>query len=189
MKKISEQLTLFQSPKQTSSVGGFLVRLLVLLEKGQDSIQRIHEALYSLKYAESHRLREPRIFSLRMSKDCSITTTEELLRSSSLVWTNWGMTSNGKCVTAKITEYPNTENGCSLSQILEDTPDQKYFLSDKQVSKMIQRTEEHEKKGNGWKTGILSPAQPLMPTTHQDQTEKEPSLTIFPLPNTEKTKK
>ena len=45
----------------------------------------------------------------------------------------WGMTSNGKCLTAKITEYHKTGNECSLSDILEEQVDQKYFLSSERM--------------------------------------------------------
>jgi site-specific DNA-cytosine methylase len=44
---------------------------------------------------------------------------------------NWGMTVNGKCLTAKISESHRTGKECSLSDILEEQVDQKYFLSDK----------------------------------------------------------
>ena len=44
----------------------------------------------------------------------------------------WGMTVNGKCVTANISAFPKTVNGSSLFAILEAQPDLKYFLSDKQ---------------------------------------------------------
>ena len=46
---------------------------------------------------------------------------------------NLGMTVNGKCLTARISESRRTGKGCSLSDILEDSPDQKYFLSEKQA--------------------------------------------------------
>jgi hypothetical protein len=47
---------------------------------------------------------------------------------------NWGMTVNGRCLTAKTSEYLRTGNVCSLSQILEQNPDPKYFLSEKQTA-------------------------------------------------------
>ena len=34
-------------------------------------------------------------------------------------WMNWGMTLNGKCLTAKTLESPKIGRGCSLSDILE----------------------------------------------------------------------
>jgi hypothetical protein len=44
---------------------------------------------------------------------------------------NWGMTVNGKCLTARISESHRTGKECSLSDILEEQVDQKYFLSEK----------------------------------------------------------
>lgn len=50
---------------------------------------------------------------------------------------NWGMMSNGNCLTARILEYHKIENGCSLSDILEEHVDEKYFLSEEQMEKVI----------------------------------------------------
>jgi hypothetical protein len=43
------------------------------------------------------------------------------------------MTVNGKCLTARISVSPKTESECSLSDILEEQVDQKYFLSEEQI--------------------------------------------------------
>ncbi len=47
-----------------------------------------------------------------------------------------GMTSNGKCLTARISESPRIGNECSLSDILEEHVDQKYFLSEKVIKSL-----------------------------------------------------
>lgn len=47
------------------------------------------------------------------------------------------MTVNGKCLTAKITECHKTGRECSLSDILEDQADPKYFLSETQVQAIL----------------------------------------------------
>ena len=39
--------------------------------------------------------------------------------------------------TAKISEYPNHEIECSLSDILEDNVPEKYYLSRKQAEKLL----------------------------------------------------
>ena len=44
-------------------------------------------------------------------------------------WMNWGTMSNGKCLTAKISESRKIENGSILSDILEEQAGEKYFLS------------------------------------------------------------
>jgi len=86
------------------------------------------------------------IYCLRTLKGFSLTTRalQPLLRSQSLM--NWGMTANGKCLTAKISAFPKTGNGCSLSDILEEQPDQKYFLSGaRQESKLAIIAQNHSK--------------------------------------------
>ena len=56
---------------------------------------------------------------------------------SSIQWQNWGILWNGKCLTANILEYHNTEKGCSLSDILEQEVDSKYFLSEQTVQRLM----------------------------------------------------
>lgn len=58
---------------------------------------------------------------------------------------SWGMTANGKCLTAKITESPRIESECSLSDILEEHPDQKYFLSPIATQKLLNNFTEEAK--------------------------------------------
>jgi site-specific DNA-cytosine methylase len=43
----------------------------------------------------------------------------------------------GRYLTAKISEYPNHENECILSDILEDNVPEKYYLSRKQAEKLL----------------------------------------------------
>ena len=114
-----EQLTLTNCQTQTYCVEDFLALLSPLLEKGLDSAKPILEAVYSLRYAESYGLKEPNILSLKTSRGCLITTMEEHLESSSLVWMNLGMTFNGNCLTAKISESRKTGKESLLSEVLE----------------------------------------------------------------------
>ena len=48
-----------------------------------------------------------------------------------------GMMQNGKCLTARISEFHKTENECSLSDILETNPDPKYFLSWEKLTRTL----------------------------------------------------
>jgi hypothetical protein len=77
------------------------------------------------------------MYSLKMLRGSSTTTEDEPSELSSLVWMNWGTTSNGSVLTAKILESRKIGSGYSLSEILEDTPDRKYFLSDSALQKML----------------------------------------------------
>ena len=131
MKETSEQLTLLSYQNTTSSLRDFLARVSVLL--GSEEDLKILEAHSSLRYAESLGLKELHIYSLRMSKDSYRTTMEIPSKPSSERWMNLGMTASGKCLTARISVSPKTGKGCSLSDILEDNPDPKYFLSEKQM--------------------------------------------------------
>jgi hypothetical protein len=131
MKETSEQLTLLPYQTTNSSVQDFLARVSLLL--GNEADLKILEAHSSLRSAESYGLKELRIYSLRMSEDSSPMIKGIPSKPSSERWMNWGMTVNGRCLTAKTSESHRTGKGCSLSDILEDTPDQKYFLSEKQT--------------------------------------------------------
>lgn len=79
------------------------------------------------------------IFCLRTSKVYSITKKGELSEQSSARWMNSGMMSNGICITAKITEFPKTESVSILSDILENTVDEKFYLSDEKTEQLLAR--------------------------------------------------
>ena len=130
-KETSEQLILLPYQNTPSSVRDFLAKVSVLL--GSEADLQILEAHSSMKLCESLGLKEPRIYSLRTSKDSSPTTGEEPLGQSFKRWMNLGMTASGKCLTARISPSRRTGSECSLSQILEENPDPKYYLSEKQV--------------------------------------------------------
>lgn len=137
-----ETLELFsQATSQTlnSSAEDFRAQLFQLLESDQDSRQKILEVLSFLKSVGFLEVSESRIYSLKTSKDCSTTTGEEPLLSSSEVLMNWGTTFNGKLLTAKISESRRIGKGYLLSDILEENPDPKYFLSDDALQRMFNR--------------------------------------------------
>ena len=77
------------------------------------------------------------ILSLRTSKGFYLTTKETHSAPSLPRLMNWGTTVNGVCLTAKTSEFRKTENGCTLSDILEEHPDPKYFLSKEQTAKLV----------------------------------------------------
>ncbi len=131
-KETSEQLTLLPYQTTTSSARDFLARVSQLLASGE--VSKILEELCSLRYAELRKQSELRFCCLRMSKDYLITKGGKLSGKSSRHWMNWGMTVNGKCLTARTSESRKTGSECSLSDILEESPDQKYFLSEKQMA-------------------------------------------------------
>ena len=135
MKVTSEkfQQSLFQIT--TYSLEDFLAKLLVLLENEKDL--EILVELSSLKYAELWKRRNLIFFSLKTSKGYLITTTGTRSELSSIAFQNWGITVNGKCLTARISESHKTGKECSLSDILEEQVDEKYFLSEKVVKRLL----------------------------------------------------
>jgi len=151
----------------TSSLGDSLARLFQLQESELDSPWMTPEGHSLLKCLDSLTKNQYLIFSLRMSKDSSTTMKVEPLKSSSKSWMAWGMTVIGNCLTAKISESHSTEKGFSLSDILEESPDQKYFLSESQVEAMMKRTRKNEKEGRGFSPTFL---QRSMPTTTKEGT-------------------
>lgn len=131
----SEQLTLDPSPTLISSVGDFLAKLSQLLENAVDLMTpEEHYSLTSLGFSKKNNLD---CVYWKTSKDCYLMTMAELSKSSSPRLQNWGMMSNGKCVTQRISVSPKTGSASSLSDILEEHPDQKYFLSSRMVERIM----------------------------------------------------
>lgn len=77
------------------------------------------------------------ISSLKMFPVCLTTTKAGHLKQSSIHWMNWGMMYAGRYLTAKISEYPNHEIECTLSDIIEENVPEKYYLSRKQAEKLL----------------------------------------------------
>lgn len=175
MQKISEtnltdeiyaMLPLEISPMPTLSLEDSLARLFQSQENEQGSVWMTPEGLSLLKCLDSLGIKPYRTSFLRMSKVSSTTTEDAPSKSSSKSWMAWGMTANGSCLTAKISVSHNTENACSLSQILEENPDQKYFLSEEQVERMMNRKRKNEQEGRGFSPTFL---QRSMPTTPKEE--------------------
>jgi hypothetical protein len=148
-------LETFQVP--TSLLEDSLARLFQLQESELASPWMTLEGHSLLKCLDSLTKNQYLIYSLRMSKDSSITTEEEHSKSSSKSWMAWGMTVNGSCLTAKISASRNIEKGYSLSDILEESPDPKYSLSEEQVEAMMKRTRKNEQEGRGFSPTFLRP--------------------------------
>ncbi len=103
------------------------VKVLVL--QGSEEDFRTLEALCSMKWRELRLPKDLHFYSWKTSKDCLATTMAGHSKQSCGRLMNWGMTSNGRCLTARISVSRKTGKESTLSDILEDNPDQKYFLS------------------------------------------------------------
>jgi len=138
--KLTQQLF----PTSTVSFDDFLVKLFQSLEN--EKVLTIPDERFSLslrEYCEQNNLDYS--FS-KMWSDCFLTTVEKLSESSSLRLQNWGMICNGKCITAKITESHRIGSECTLSDILEEKVDLKYFLSDETMKKIFDLEEIEKSK-------------------------------------------
>ena len=85
----------------------------------------------------SKKKRDPIPYSLRMLKICLVLMEDGISPDFSVAWTRVGTMRNGRFSTLKNSEYHRTEKGYSLSDILEDEVDEKYYLSQAQVNKIL----------------------------------------------------
>src|SRR3989344_5103099 len=102
IQETSEQLMLQRSQTTTYSSQDFLVRAFRLLEKETD-----FGILAELSFLKSHVFLKKdtlAFYSLRTSKGFSLTKWEALSTRLSKRLMNWGMTFNGRCLTANILE-------------------------------------------------------------------------------------
>lgn len=128
-----------------------------LVEGKVSTIQEAHSFL------KSHRLsgkNNHAFYCLKTSRGFYLTKTEAHLLPSLPKLMNWATTVNGVLLTARITESRKTGSALSLSDILEpiEDVDQKYFLSQKSVDKLL-----------GYQNKKLQP----LPSSHTQQTELE----------------
>src|SRR5947208_9611155 len=82
-------------------------------------------------------------------------TTEGHLKPSYKHWMTWGMTCNGRCLTARISAFPRIGNGSSLSDILEDNPDPRYFLSEQSLQYLLRRARANRTAGRGFAARVM----------------------------------
>ena len=128
-------------PTSTSSLEASLVRLFQSL--ASEVALKIPEGRSSLTLREYCEQNDLDYSSLKTLKDFSAMTTATLSEPSSPRLMSWGMTSNGKCLTAKITESHRTGSASSLSDILEEHPDPKYSLSTEAAQKLLAHQKEN----------------------------------------------
>ena len=90
-------------------------------------------------FAKSYNLKNLAFFFLNKSKVFYrlVNGKEKSLVPCSTGFQNWGTMQSGKLVTARILEFHKTENECSLSDILEENPDPKYFLSWEKLTRTL----------------------------------------------------
>ena len=127
-----------RSPTSTFSARDFLARASRLLESEGGS--RTLGGRSITRYAGLLGLKDLRCFSLRMFKDSYRPTPTEISPLSSNPWGSWGMMRSGRCLTARASEYPRGAAACSLSDILEESVPKRYFLSEKQMGWLAEKS-------------------------------------------------
>lgn len=181
-----------QAPSRTStsSLEDSLAKRFQSLEN--EVASRTPEELSSMMSCELSKKSTPGLCYLKMSKDSFLTTVEELSKPSSPRLQSWGMLSNGKCLTQRILVSHRIGKECSLSDILEDSVDERYFLSEQATEKILKqgdftrltkdgyhRARMDEKKSSIQGTHITKPEG----KTHAMSVAHQPLLDASLLPN------
>lgn len=180
-KTTETQPDLFQKTSQTSTSSAEDSLAKLSLSLGKEADLKILAELCSTKSLGSLGLKDLNYCSWKMSKDFSHTIKGEPLDLSSQPFLTWGIFSNGRYLTARITECRKTGKGCSLSDILEDSVDERYFLSEEQTKKIMSQSFEQTKRitdqGGGKPDSIdserrSSSAEDIRPVLTPDRPEK-----------------
>ena len=127
-KETSEKSSPVIYPTMTSSALASLVKVFPL-RANVKVFKTSQGELFSSKSSESYEIKDQNTYSLRMLRDYFLTTQAEPSQLYSFHWMNLGMMRNGLSQTLSIT-YRKTGKG-SLSSVLEESVDEKYYLSDK----------------------------------------------------------
>jgi len=135
-------------PTMTSSQLASLVRVFPLRDN-VEAFKTSQGELFSSRSAECYEIKDQNTYSLRMLRDYFLTTRAEPSQSYSFRWMNLGMMRNGRCLTLSI-GCPRTGRG-SLSSVLEEKVDEKYYLKKDYVDKMIEYNKRQEKHGRGFR--------------------------------------
>ena len=127
------------SQSQIVGVSDSLARISALQESSeafkliaQDSFSELCTFLDSSK-----KKRDLNGYSSRMLRICFQLMQDGISPDFSVAWTRGGTMRNGKFSTLKNSEYHRTEKGYSLSDILENEVDEKYYLSEEQTKKIL----------------------------------------------------
>ena len=148
----------------------FLVKHFQSLENGV--ALTMQEERCSLKSLGLPPLKDLHICSLRTYPACYRMTEAGRLLPSSVRFLTWGTMSRGRFLTARILESPNPERECILSDILESDAPEKYFLSEKQMQRLLCKLSPDEKATESTPQEVCpSPSQ----ATQADSEEKQDS--------------
>lgn len=140
------QMTLEQwmpdaSPKLIAGASDSPVRTYPLPESSSDLLATARACFSELcTFLDNSKKKiDPTIYSSRTLKICCLLMEDGISPEFSLKWTGGAMMQNGKFSILKTSEFPKTEKGCLLSDILEEEVDEKYFLSEQVMNRLILR--------------------------------------------------
>lgn len=132
---ISEKQTPPTCPTSTCSAADFLARASALPEAAADSTTQ--GAPCSLSLPDWLKPGTLSTGWLKMFPACSTMTAGGHLRPSCAKWKSWGILSNGRFLTAQISVYRRQESACTLSDILMNDVEEKYFLSPREQALLL----------------------------------------------------
>ncbi len=122
-------------PTSTSSLAVFLAKVSAKLDSAVDSTTP--EGLSSLTSLGFSSTRDPHIFYSKTSRVYLLTRLDRLSIKYLKFLPTWGIELNGNYLTARTSEYPRIASACSLSAILEENVDEKYYLSDTAIKRLL----------------------------------------------------
>lgn len=146
-KGTSETSPLSQSPTTTCLQAVSPARVFPLPENVKVS-RTLQGELFSGRYVECYEVKDQNTYSLRMLKDYFLTIKDAPSQLYSFRWMNLGTMSNGRCVTQSIS-CPRAGKG-SLSSVLEETVEEKYYLNKDTVEKLHEYHERQKEAGRGF---------------------------------------
>ena len=127
--------------KLKSGLLDFLAQTFPCQESGQ--VLKESEVDFFLQSLACSKAQIPKInpasLSLRMLSICCQAREAGILPPFSLTYGKQGMMLNGSVSTQKISECHSTENECTLLDILEESVDEKYFLSAEQTQRLLKK--------------------------------------------------
>lgn len=122
----------------TAGVSAHLAKISALQESEKDLTETEAALLERFSgFAGKKGKISPNGLSTKMLRECLAATEALTSLQFSLKWESWGMISNGNCSTQKTSDYRRTGSECTLSDILEQRVESKYFLSLEQMKKII----------------------------------------------------
>lgn len=136
---ISDQYGQMMFPELTAGVSEHPVKISALQENEPDLTATeapSFERYFALSGKQGKKI-DLNGLSMRMLRECCQATEDMTSLPFSLKWTNSGMISNGRFSTASITPFHRTGKGCILLDILEAEVENKYFLSEAQMRKIV----------------------------------------------------